>query len=172
MNMGEEFRRKKRSGVRRGASMSWLEEAGRKIMEKIEDLCGKTGSETGRKILEKCTWTSAQDSAYDRRKNPRYRDGRTIFCIPKSGLPFNAMVLDSSLGGLRIKSRERLEVNSVIGIIPNCRGTADQFLAKVMWETKRRGLIEYGVQFKRGSVNDLSTIGKFINPVRMKLQGA
>jgi len=158
--------------------MKWLTEIVKQIAEKLSALCNKTtirnrsdNSFCLKEEISACNKNSRkQTSVHDRRKNTRYIDGRAIFCVPKAGFPFNAQVLDSSIGGLRIRTQQILETETVIGVIPNSRGASGQFLAKVMWQAKRNGINEYGVEFSQSDVNNMKKIGQFISPLKMKLQ--
>lgn len=154
--------------------MKWLNEIAKPMVEMLSALCNKTAirnkGENISSFTSVCNGNSLkQTSVYNRRKSARYRDGRAIFCVPKSGLPFNAQVIDSSIGGLRIRTQQVLETETVIGVIPNSRGSSGQFLAKVMWQAQRKGINEYGVEFSQSGVNDMKKINQFISPLKMKL---
>jgi hypothetical protein len=163
---------------RRTGKMEWMNEIGSWIKGKIGEFCTSTGID---KLCEKRSGqgsffsvnnapSSKNTSGSDRRKSARYRDGRSIYCIPRQGLPFNAQVLDASVGGLRIRTTELLQPNTVIGVIPNSRGASDQYHVRVMWEAKRNGINQYGLEFRRANADDMNKITRYISPLKLKLQ--
>lgn len=83
----------------------------------------------------------------DRRKFRRFGDNQEIECYPMTEVPIKARIIDASLGGLRLKTRSMLRINTNLGLVLCIRGKAANFVVKVLWESKNEGNFEYGVKF-------------------------
>ncbi len=70
---------------------------------------------------------------------------------------------------MRIKTTETLQPNTFIGVIPNTKGS-EQYHVRVMWEAKRNGINQYGLEFKKASADDSNKIARFIAPLKLKMQ--
>lgn len=101
--------------------------------------------------------------AIDNRKFERFNDGQEILCYPMTDLPVRANVLDASLGGLRLRTREMVKINTNIGLVLCVRGRTTSFVVKVLWESKKQENYEYGVEFSREHMKDNKKVIEYIS---------
>jgi hypothetical protein len=98
----------------------------------------------------------------EKRMFQRYADGREAVCYPMTSLPIKAMVLDASLGGLRIKSQGMLRISTDVGVVLNIKGKTAHFLVKILWEAERNGDFEYGLEFVKDRANNNRHVVEYI----------
>lgn len=94
----------------------------------------------------------------EKRRFNRLKDEREIYCYPLSSLPLKAELMDASLGGLRIKVRNMIKINTSMGVAFYIKGELSSFLVKVLWESKNDEEFEYGLEFSKSE----GTCNKFV----------
>jgi hypothetical protein len=151
--------------------MRWVNVIGKMIMAKDEKAPeGKPVSLRTHKngLNIKMDWLVNQKSSErrsyyaEKRMFQRYADGREAVCYPMTSLPIKARVLDASLGGLRIKSKEMLGIYTDIGLVLNIRGRTAHFLVKVLWQAEGDSDFEYGLEFVKDRANNNRHVIEYI----------
>jgi hypothetical protein len=100
-------------------------------------------------LAERKTPENGRQYYSEKRRFNRYNDGQEVLCYPMTSFPVQAQVLDASLGGLRIKAKEMMELNTDVGVVLQFKGESAHFIVKVLWQAKREGDYEYGLEFSR-----------------------
>ncbi|MDQ7824599.1 MAG: PilZ domain-containing protein [Candidatus Eremiobacteraeota bacterium] len=137
-----------------GFMKKWLGEPPEQVPSRRTKILEDSGLSKGRSLR----------SRYfaEKRRFSRYAHCQEIFCYPMTSLPMRAMVLDASLGGLRLKTAENIEVNSNVGITLEIKGHMAQFLVKVLWESKSSDSYQYGVCFEKTEHNNNRELVNYI----------
>ncbi len=102
----------------------------------------------------------------EKRRFQRLKDKREIFCYPLSSLPIKAELMDASLGGLRIKARNMIHINSSMGVAFFIKGELSSFLVKVLWESRNDEEFEYGLEFSKNEGKSNKYVSSYLNFLR------
>lgn len=102
----------------------------------------------------------------NKRKHDRYRVEKEVLFVSGNGLPHNAVIMDASMGGLRIKTREMVRLNTDVGVLLCINGRTAQFLVKIVWEANHNGTFEYGSEFVQSKVNDMSLVSRYVSRLK------
>jgi len=128
---------------------------------KFDDLAGLSA----RYLLYNSIPDASQMRNYysEKRRFNRLRDRREIYCYPLSSLPIKAELMDASLGGLRIKARNMIQINTSMGVAFYIKGELSSFLVKVLWESKSDEEFEYGLEFSKSEGMCNKFVANYLN---------
>jgi|GEM_PF-1531134 hypothetical protein len=131
---------------------------------RFDDLTGLTA----RYLLYNSIPATQQTRNYysEKRRFGRLKDRRDIYCYPLSSLPVKAELMDASLGGLRIKAKEMIQINTNMGVAFYLKGELSSFLVKVLWESKSNEEYEYGLEFSKNEGKCNKYVVSYLNHLK------
>ncbi|MBM3464116.1 MAG: PilZ domain-containing protein [Armatimonadetes bacterium] len=105
----------------------------------------------------------------ERRRNHRHDDGRSTFIFPVIGNSREVVIQDASFQGMRLVSRENLEVGSRMHLIVFYNGSTARFIVQVLWEAsdanpRKR---QYGVRVQLASRQEESQLSEYLKFLRV-----
>ena len=104
-----------------------------------------------------------QEDLDEKRKHPRLSMCELTYLYPINRPPFQGKILDISLGGVRLETREKIEIGTHMGFVLYNRGVIVKILVTTRWESKEASDYIYGAEFESFDPREKEYIMQYIH---------
>lgn len=156
--------------------MRWNNVVGKMVMKRRYGNSGgsmlyvRSQDELANKKTSDANFSAAKKHS-EQREFERYADGQVTSCYPIKSNPLKAQIVNASLGGLKLRTREMVRLNTDVGLVVFFRGKRANFVVKVLWEARKSYGYEYGVEFSRSYLMDNKAVIEYISSLVPQGQG-
>lgn len=104
----------------------------------------------------------------EKRKFPRIEESESTYLYPPNRAPIQIRIVDISAGGLKLESREIIDVGAHMGIGLYTKGQVVKIMIKARWESKGKAGYTYGAEFASNDPRDKALIKQYIDERKTK----
>jgi len=102
----------------------------------------------------------------EKRKFPRYGINEVTYLYPHNKPPIQVTLLDVGLGGVRMEAKEKLELDSKMGLVLYDRGIVVKVSISARWGNKGRLTYLYGAEFVELDAKTKAHINRYVGDMK------